>query len=170
MQAFEFDDINIALSDLKNNLTDTPAGNPISMLQLCQFKDPDCTWLVSIEFGFQVTLWEFRFSQIKSQQAQKVFGKNPYSESGESLSLKTDYRVELIRLSTITIRSDDHQPFCLTELRNKPPITEVELNGAKFEDFGDVILGCDSGTIIVLDVKAKSQSIAVVGNMQIQNA
>ena len=46
----------------------------------------------------------------------------------------------------------------------------MELNGAKFEDFGDVILGCDSGTVIVLDVKAKSQSIAVVGNMHIQNS
>jgi hypothetical protein len=37
MQAFEFDDINMVLSDLKNDLAEMPAGNPISMLQLCQF-------------------------------------------------------------------------------------------------------------------------------------
>jgi len=66
MQAFEFDDINMVLSDLKNDLSEKPAGSPISMLQLCQYKDPNRTWLVSIEFGFQVTLWEFRFSLSKS--------------------------------------------------------------------------------------------------------
>jgi hypothetical protein len=112
-------------------------------------------------------LWEFRFSQSKSSANS---GVSKRANLPSSTLNSSDYRVELLRLSTITIRSDDHQPFCLTELRNKPPITEVELNGAKFEDFGDVILGCDSGTIIVLDVKAKSQSIAVVGKMQIQNA
>ena len=58
----------------------------------------------------------------------------------------------------------------MTEITNKPP--DARLGNANYsnEEFGDLIIGCDTGTLIVFDVKRKPQSIVVIGSIHVHES
>ena len=117
-------------------------GETISMIQLKQFQNGHKCWLMSINFGFQVNLWEINFNATIPAKNLDDGGNN------ERISIK--------RLWFDIIDNDNWQPFCITELRNQPAAV------------GNIALGCGSGTLMFYQLVGIPNPIALVGNISVQ--
>lgn len=111
----------------------------ISIVQLKQFANTRKSWFVSINFCYQVSLLEFQFNPLISKESPS--------------------KVTLKRLQFQSIENDDLQPFCLTELCNT--------RSATGETFGDLIIGCAMGTLLVYELKSQVKQIAVIGGISV---
>jgi hypothetical protein len=80
------------------------------------------------------------------------------------------YNVVIKGLATISIKNDNLQPFCAIELRNKVIVPSMFETTMTPEGNGDAIIGCDSGTMIVVDVKNTPKSLIVIGKIHIHDS
>ena len=81
------------------------------MIQLKQFQNERKCWLMSINFGFQVNLWEINFNTPPPSTPLKIDNEVGAGEIGSQ-------RVSIKRLWFDIIDNDNWQPFCMTELWN----------------------------------------------------
>jgi len=60
----------------------------------------------------------------------------------------------------------DLQPFCLSELNNKPTQNQSDHNfDVKIK--GDVVVGCDAGVLLFFDLNAVQNNLAIVGGVPV---
>ena len=86
------------------------------MIQLKQFQNAQKCWLMSINFGFQVNLWEIDFGAQGPKKLLKF-------EDGSGTDTKMNEHITIRRIWFDIIDNDNWQPFCITELTNQPAST-----------------------------------------------
>ena len=79
------------------------------MIQLKQFQNRHKCWLVSINFGFQVNLWEINFNNTIPSKPLKFEDKS---------GISGNERIAIKRIWFDIIDNDNWQPFCIAELTN----------------------------------------------------
>ena len=118
------------------------------MIQLKQFQNDRKCWLMSINLGFQVNLWEINFDSPAPPKVEKFEGISCSGGSGTE-------RIAIKRLWFDIIDNDNWQPFCMTELRNQPAAV------------GNIAIGCGSGTLMFYQIVGIPNSISIVGKIKV---
>ena len=61
---------------------------------------------------------------------------------------------------------NDFQPFCAAELKNKPLSGQYDANLA-VKIRGDIVVGCDTGTLLFYEMNAVQNNVAVVAGVAV---
>lgn len=61
---------------------------------------------------------------------------------------------------------NDFQPFCAAELKNKPTSGQFDKN-LSVKISGDVVVGCDTGTLLFYEMNALQNNVAVVAGVAV---
>jgi len=127
--------------------TEHTVKETISMILLTQFTHPSKKWLFSCHFEDQLNLWEINLSPPgQAHNSPPVLLKRVWWAS--------------------TKVYNDFQPFCLTELKNKPAnSSHLDYPDLEVKIKGDVVVGCDAGVLLFFDLNAVQNNVAVVGGV-----
>ena len=68
---------------------------------------------------------------------------------------------------TSTAAYSEFQPFCAAELRNKPSASQYDASSQAVKIKGDVVIGCDTGTLLFYEMNAVQNNVAVVAGVAI---
>ena len=68
---------------------------------------------------------------------------------------------------TSTAIYNEFQPFCATELKNKPTSAQYANANLAVKIKGDVVVGCDTGALLFYEMNAVQNNVAVVSGVAI---
>ena len=108
-------------------------GETVSLIEMHQFYNSHKSWVVGINFMFQINIWEIDFA----------------IRMAEDLGDQESYRAGMKRIWFDVINNDDWQPFCAAELKNQTEKVDYQL-----------AIGCSHGALLFYHIpKARRKSV-----------